>query len=167
MVRTVEGRASFLKSSDDRTVFRLRIRLRRFLFSCIAEEQYFNADLAFGPCSDFQLPIRYRYPFSKTKLRRLNANHPTYSNIKQIKLSHFKKFTTVLFDSVAMAKSKYGSLGAGAGSGKMTLLQRWAAILKNVSFKAIQIRNFWEKNRIKRYNFFSQNFCHRWSDTDF
>ncbi len=45
--------------------------------------------------------------------------------------------------------------------------QRWAAILKNVSFKAIQIRNFWEKNRIKRYNFFSQNFCHRWSDTNF
>ncbi len=44
--------------------------------------------------------------------------------------------------------------------------QRWAAILKNVSFKAIQIRNFWEKNRIKRYNFFSQNFCYRWSDTN-
>ena len=42
--------------------------------------------------------------------------------------------------------------------------QRWAAILKNVSFKAIQIHNFWEKNRIKRYNFVCQNFCHRWSD---
>ncbi len=45
--------------------------------------------------------------------------------------------------------------------------QCWAAILKNVSFKAIQIHNFWEKNRIKRYNFFDQNFCHRWSDTNF
>ncbi len=42
--------------------------------------------------------------------------------------------------------------------------QWWAAILKNVSFKAIQIHYFWEKNRIKRYNFVLQNFCHRWSD---
>jgi hypothetical protein len=42
--------------------------------------------------------------------------------------------------------------------------QWWAAILKNVSFKAIQIHNCWEKNRIKRYNFVRQNFCHRWSD---
>jgi hypothetical protein len=42
--------------------------------------------------------------------------------------------------------------------------QWWAAILKNVSFKAIQINNFWEKNQIKRYNFVLQNFCHRWSD---
>ncbi len=42
--------------------------------------------------------------------------------------------------------------------------QWWAAILKNVSFKAIQIHNFWEKNRIKRYNFVLQKFCHRWSD---
>ena len=46
----------------------------------------------------------------------------------------------------------------------MSILQCWAAILKNVSFKAIQIHNFWEKNRIKRYNFVRQNFCHRWSD---
>jgi phosphoribosylanthranilate isomerase len=38
--------------------------------------------------------------------------------------------------------------------------QRWAAILKNVSFKAIQIHNFREKNRIKRYNFLGQNFFH-------
>ena len=45
-----------------------------------------------------------------------------------------------------------------------TRTQCWAAILKNVSFKAIQIHNFWEKNRIKRYNFVRQNFCHRWSD---
>ncbi len=45
-----------------------------------------------------------------------------------------------------------------------TLEQRWAAILKNVSFKAIQIHNFWEKNRIKRYNFGGQHFCHRWSN---
>ncbi len=45
--------------------------------------------------------------------------------------------------------------------------QWWAEMLKNVSFKAIQIHNFWEKNRIKRYNFFGQNFCHRWSDTNF
>jgi hypothetical protein len=42
--------------------------------------------------------------------------------------------------------------------------QRWAAILKNVSIKAIQIQNFWEKNRLKRYNFVGQNFFHRWSD---
>jgi hypothetical protein len=42
--------------------------------------------------------------------------------------------------------------------------QRWAAILKNVSFKAIQIHNFREKNRIKRYNFLGQNFFHWWSD---
>ncbi len=46
----------------------------------------------------------------------------------------------------------------------MADIQWWAAILKNVSFKAIQIHNFWEKNRIKRYNFVGQSFCHRWSD---
>ncbi len=46
----------------------------------------------------------------------------------------------------------------------MCSFQCWAAILKNVSFKAIQIHNFWEKNRIKRYNLVRQNFCHRWSD---
>ena len=45
-----------------------------------------------------------------------------------------------------------------------TPYQCWAAILKNVSFKAIQIHNFWEKNWIKRYNFVCQNFCHWWSD---
>ena len=48
--------------------------------------------------------------------------------------------------------------------GVHTRRQCWAAILKTVSFKAIQIHNFWEKNRIKRYNFVGQNFCHRWSD---
>ncbi len=42
--------------------------------------------------------------------------------------------------------------------------QWWATILKNVSFKAIQIHYFGEKNRIKRFNFVGQNFCHRWSD---
>ncbi len=41
---------------------------------------------------------------------------------------------------------------------------RWATILKNVSIKAILIHNFWEKNRIKRYNFVRQNFFHQWSD---
>ncbi len=44
------------------------------------------------------------------------------------------------------------------------IFQRWAAILKNVSIKAIQIHNFWEKNWIKRYNFVGQNYFHRWSD---
>ena len=39
--------------------------------------------------------------------------------------------------------------------------QRWAAILKNVSFKAIQSHNFLEKNRLKRYNFVCQKFFHR------
>jgi hypothetical protein len=43
-------------------------------------------------------------------------------------------------------------------------MQWWAGIHKNVSFKAIQIHNFWEKNQIKRYNFVLQNFCHLWSD---
>ena len=42
--------------------------------------------------------------------------------------------------------------------------QRWAAILKNVLFKAIQIHNFREKKKIKWYNFVGQNFFHRWSD---
>jgi hypothetical protein len=42
--------------------------------------------------------------------------------------------------------------------------QWWAAILKNVSIKAIQIHNFWEKNWIKRYNFVGQNFFHLWRD---
>ncbi len=45
-----------------------------------------------------------------------------------------------------------------------TPYQRWAAILKNVSIKAIQIHNFWEKNWLKQYNFVGQNFFHRWSD---
>ncbi len=54
--------------------------------------------------------------------------------------------------------------GGGISTCLGTGIQRWAAILKNVSFKAIQIHNFWEKNRIKRYNFVGQNFCHRWSD---
>ncbi len=46
----------------------------------------------------------------------------------------------------------------------LALDQRWAAILKNVSVKGILIHNFWEKNRIKRYNFEGQSFFHRWSD---
>jgi hypothetical protein len=43
-------------------------------------------------------------------------------------------------------------------------LHRWAAILKNVSIKAIPIHNFWEKKQLKRYNFVGQNFFHWWSD---
>ncbi len=50
-------------------------------------------------------------------------------------------------------------------TGNVTQYQRWAAILKNVSFKAIQSHNFLEKNRLKRYNFVCQKFFHRWSDT--
>ncbi len=43
-------------------------------------------------------------------------------------------------------------------------VHRWATILRNVSIKAILMHNFWEKNRIKRYNFVGQHFFHRWSD---
>ncbi len=39
---------------------------------------------------------------------------------------------------------------------------RWAAILRNVSIKALPIHNFWEKNWIKRYNFWWPKFFHPW-----